>query len=218
MKDETKKINLINDKLEEKVINNILKKSIELVNTYKLVNKPQEQWIKDVEIVVQGTLYLNMILNRDFVKRSDANYLASLEIPAIAKSFYLATSVYMDPSDRLMKNIKKPILFPKSFDISTVDFELAWARVLALFKKSDVERVKWIDIAQPVSLFNILDNLVYISDDGMSVTVSSKANSPAIYYIDNNIIQDSMDESRFSCAFEDYIVDCIRDFCLTLRA
>lgn len=200
----------------------------DLIGAYKLTsrkvfsvqgaNKEVLSDVKEtVETLVNGTIFLNLILNEKLADFKTYEWMHDLEVPAIAKSLFTPIHISIDPTDRMAENVKVPVLWPKEFSFDRAKYELAWADVLSFFKKSDAERVKWYSLVEPrVAIGNILDNLVYITADGNIVT-SDKTNFGPLCHINSGIVENLYKPGRFTYGFKDYMRDRIEKLCIDVR-
>lgn len=199
-----------------------------MISAYKLVSRKVFE-VKDgvrkilpdvertVDIIVDGTIFLNMILNEKLASYRAYEWMHDLEVPAIAKSLFAPIHISIDPTDRMAENVKVPVLWPKYFDFNRAEYELAWTDLLSFFKKSDAERVKWYSLVEPrVAIGNILDNLVYISAKD-EIHISDRTNFGPLCHINNGIVENLFKPGRFSYEFLDYMRDRIERLCIDVR-
>lgn len=216
-----------------KEIKNII---YDMISAYKLVsrkvfeikrvtidNKTVEERVplKDVkdivDIIVDGTIFLNMILNEKLASYRAYEWMHDLEVPAIAKSLFTPIHISIDPTDRMAENVKVPVLWPEKLEFNRSEYELAWTDLLSFFKKSDIERVKWYSLVEPrVAIGNILDNLVYVSAKN-TIHISDRTNFGPLCHINNGIVENLFKSGRFSYEFMDYMRDRIEKLCIDVR-
>lgn len=174
--------------------------------------------VKDtVDIIVNGTIFLNMILNEKLASYRAYEWMYDLEVPAIAKSLFAPIHISIDPTDRMAENVKVPVLWPEKLEFNRSEYELAWTDLLSFFKKSDIERVKWYSLVEPrVAIGNILDNLVYVSAKN-TIHISDRTNFGPLCHINNGITENLFKSGRFSYEFMDYMRDRIEKLCIDVR-
>lgn len=212
------------DKYYDKIVDIIY----DLIGAYKLTSRKvfsihgsDVEVLPDVketvETLVNGTIFLNLILNEKLADFKTYEWMHDLEVPAIAKSLFTPIHISIDPTDRMAENVKVPVLWPKEFSFDRAKYELAWADILSFFKKSDAERVKWYSLVEPrVAIGNILDNLVYVAEDGTIVT-SDRTNFGPLCHINSGIVENLYKPGRFTYDFIDYMRDRIEKLCVDVR-
>lgn len=212
----------------ESYYDEIVKIIYNLIGAYKLtsrkvfsINGKDTEVLPDVEdsvnTLVNGTIFLNLILNEKLADFKTYEWMHDLEVPAIARSLFTPIHISIDPTDRMAENVKVPVLWPKEFSFDRAKYELAWADILSFFKKSDAERVKWYSLVEPrVAIGNILDNLVYVAADGV-IKTSDRTNFGPLCHINSGIVENLYKSGRFTYDFIDYMRDRIEKLCVDVR-